>query len=314
MSGHHRSDDLEREVRVLSRKLERAKTNLARLEDQRERSRRYLQSVIETMQNNEDELVRRNRDLELTKRRLERSERELREASQSKSRFLANMSHELRTPLNAIIGYAELLRDDDPEPMAAGDLGKILTSARHLLGLINEVLDISKIESGQFALESIPMDVGHILYDVSDTVRPLVVSKSIDFDVRCSGVPALLQGDPVRLKQILTNIIENAVKFTEEGRVSVGAEYADDLLTMRIRDTGIGMTSDQISRVFRPFEQADTSMTRRYGGTGLGLSICRRLIDIWGGTMEVTSDLGVGTEFHVVLPCPQLAIDDRDPQ
>ncbi|HYO10214.1 MAG TPA: ATP-binding protein [Tepidisphaeraceae bacterium] len=227
-------------------------------------------------------------------------------ASRAKSQFLANMSHEIRTPMTAILGYADLLADP-----ATGDAqrqqwtGVVRRNARHLLELINGILDLSKIESGRMTLESVWCDPAQIVGDVVETLRPRAVEKGLSLRLDFEGAaPRRTTSDPLRLRQVLLNLVGNAVKFTEAGEVlvRVTSDPADGTLQFEVRDTGIGISAEELARLFRPFTQADESTTRRFGGTGLGLAITRRLVAMLNGTLEVSSEVGIGTTFRVTLP------------
>jgi PAS domain S-box-containing protein len=246
-----------------------------------------------------------------------RSRRELREAkataeaaSQTKSRFLANMSHELRTPLNAIIGYSEMLEEDATQTgkqQAVVDLRRIQDAGRHLLNLINDVLDLSKIEAGRIELHMERVPVEDLIEDVATTVRPLVTEKQNVFRVHCAPDLGTVEVDVTRLRQVLFNLLSNAAKFTESGEIALEAvadEATADVL-FQVHDTGIGMSKEQLARVFEPFSQADTSTTRRYGGTGLGLAISKQFTELMGGRLAVESDTGKGSLFTVRLPRDQ---------
>ena len=211
-------------------------------------------------------------------------------ANRSKSSFLANMSHELRTPLNAIIGYSEMLEEDakeegrtqDTEP----DLQRIQRNGRHLLGLINEILDLSKIEAGKIEIHLEDFEIAPLVRSIGDTVQVLAEQKGTELEVACADGVGSMRADVTRVRQILLNLLSNALKFTKGGRVSLTVDRvgdAGDRIRFRIKDTGIGMTSEQLERVFEPFQQADASTTRKYGGTGLGLTICEKFVAMMGG-------------------------------
>ncbi|WP_455212848.1 sensor histidine kinase [Kaarinaea lacus] len=227
------------------------------------------------------------------------------DANKAKSQFLANMSHELRTPLNAIIGYSELLEEDchaEGNMAAQKDLSKIQTAARHLLNIINEILDLSKIEAGQMELFIEAVQIGDLLDEVASVLKPLIAERKNDLKIQCDARAVKVRTDVVKLRQILFNLMSNASKFTENGRICLGIELQDEWLTIAISDSGIGMTQDQIKNLFKPFVQADGSTTRKYGGTGLGLVISKQYCEMLGGSISVYSELGKGSIFTIRLP------------
>ena len=225
-------------------------------------------------------------------------------ANRAKSQFLANMSHEIRTPLNAIIGFSTLALKSDLTPRQHDYIHKISNAGVSLLGIINDILDFSKVEAGMLEMESIPFRLDDVLANVTNLIQQRVMDKRLEFLLDCSpDLPVLLRGDPLRVGQVLTNLVGNAVKFTEQGEVELGVacgEREGDRveLLFSVRDTGIGLTREQCSRLFQAFSQADGSTTRRYGGTGLGLSICKRLVEIMGGGIGVESEPGAGSVFR----------------
>jgi two-component system, NtrC family, sensor kinase len=233
--------------------------------------------------------------------------RQLAEASQHKSQFLANMSHELRTPLNAIIGVTEMLREDaealkqDLEP-----LDRVLGAARHLLALINDILDLSKIEAGRMELQVESFALAPLIDSVVKTVEPLAAKNTNKIAVHCYAVIGTVQADQMRLRQTLLNLMSNANKFTEHGTITVDARQEQasgrGWVTIAVADTGIGMTSEQMGKLFQEFSQADASTTRKYGGTGLGLAISKRFCQMMGGDIAVESEPGRGSTFTIRLP------------
>ncbi len=229
-------------------------------------------------------------------------------ANQSKSAFLANMSHEIRTPMNAVLGFTEVLRRniERDESKRRQHLNTIHSSGTHLLNLINDILDLSKIEAGRLEIESIPCEVHRVVADVVTVMRVRADEKRISLDYQFDGpIPATIQSDPARVRQILTNLIGNAIKFTERGGVRVIAKFVDSVdrpqMMLQVVDTGIGMTESASQKIFDPFSQADASVTRRFGGTGLGLSISKCFAEALGGGVTVTSEVGFGSVFTATI-------------
>jgi signal transduction histidine kinase/CheY-like chemotaxis protein len=235
------------------------------------------------------------------------------EATRLKSEFLANMSHEIRTPMNAIIGMSRLGLMADPNPKLRNYLSKILGAGEHLLGIINDILDFSKIEAGRMTIESVPFDLDGLLEHLASLTALKTDAKRVELVYSVPrGVPARLVGDPLRLGQVLINLTNNAVKFTDEGEIVVAVEAVErssTQVTLRfsVSDTGIGMAPEQLARLFQSFSQADSSVTRKYGGTGLGLSISKQLVELMGGTIGVTSTPGMGSRFSFTV---RLGISD----
>jgi signal transduction histidine kinase len=231
--------------------------------------------------------------------------RQLEIASQHKSQFLANMSHELRTPLNAILGYTELMADGaygEPSEKMLGILKRLEANGRHLLGLINDVLDLSKIEAGQLELELSDYSVQDIAQNVRSTLEPLAADKKLVFKVEMAPELPAGHGDGRRLTQVLINLVGNAIKFTDAGEVAIKAEANSGLFYVSVRDTGPGISAADQVKLFQEFQQADNAITRKKGGTGLGLAISKRIIEMHGGRIWVESQPGRGSTFAFTLP------------
>jgi signal transduction histidine kinase/CheY-like chemotaxis protein len=244
-------------------------------------------------------------------------------ANRAKSMFLANMSHELRTPLNAIIGYSELLEEeatDEGVTAFVPDLQKIRTAGRHLLALINDILDISKIEAGRMELYLESFDVAPMIDNVVTTIQPVIdkngnTLRVVFEDGTDEDAAGKMRADLTKVRQVLFNLLSNAAKFTEKGTITLavrrraGADFNTDMIEFRVTDTGIGMSDEQMDRLFEKFTQADASTTRKYGGTGLGLAISRHFCRMMGGDITVESALGTGSTFSVRLPAVVITPD-----
>lgn len=228
------------------------------------------------------------------------------EANTTKSKFLANMSHELRTPLNAIIGYSEILIEEITDlgtPGLIPDVQKIHGAGQHLLGLINNILDLSKVEAGKIELFLETFAIAPLLKEVTDTLHPLLTKNHNTLVINCPAIIGSMRADITKLRQILFNLLSNASKFTENGTITLAVEQRESgWIAFQVSDTGIGMTPKQQEKLFQSFTQADASTTRKYGGTGLGLAIARQFCEIMGGNIQVESEAGKGTTFTMLLP------------
>jgi PAS domain S-box-containing protein len=256
----------------------------------------------------EELVAERTADLEAARAEAERLAR-------VKSEFLANMSHEIRTPLNGVLGLAHIgFRESKGRDKAQDTFARIVSSGQLLLGIINDILDFSKIEAGKVRVEVIPVDPGRVIGETLELMEERAEAKGLVLRfLRLSPLPRHCLADPLRIGQVLLNLLSNAIKFTEEGSVTLCAGYDNGQLVFQVSDTGIGMSANEIAKVFAPFEQADNSITRKFGGTGLGLTITHRIVELMGGTLRAQSEPGQGSMFEVRLPSAEVNVAENIP-
>jgi signal transduction histidine kinase len=262
-------------------------------------------ALAERMNNMSAELRRLYEDEREAARLLEALNSQLARASQAKSEFLANMSHELRTPMNAILGFTEMILDDiygDVSPEVRGPIQDVRTCGQQLLRLINDVLDLSKIEAGRMELSLTDYSVQEVVETARTSLRSLAEEKGLEFTANVQPDIPLAYGDGKRITQCLTNLVGNALKFTKQGGVEIGAHLEGDLVVYSVADTGIGIPSDQLDHIFGEFRQVDSSISREFGGTGLGLSITKTFVELHGGRIWVESEPGRGSTFRFAIP------------
>ena len=258
-------------------------------------------------ENLEDRIRAATEELEERNRQLQWQSQELERAYRLKSQFLASMSHELRTPINALLGYTSLMRDKiygDLNQRQDEALTRMYTASQHLLELVNDILDLAKIEAGKMPVHVEPVDIGQLVRELSQTIEPMVRRKSLEYRVELADDMPVLETDRTKVKQIVLNLLSNAVKFTHQGHIGIAATRApdDDGVVLEVADTGIGIREDDLPKIFEDFRQVDQSSTREYGGTGLGLSITKKLLHLLGGTIRVQSEPGKGSTFTLWLP------------
>ena len=265
---------------------------------------RHLRTLVGLNDELEHRVVERTSHLERERARAVDAEQVANQANLAKSIFLANMSHELRTPLNVIIGYTELVLEQETASVeeVRSDLGRVLLSGRHLLSLIDDTLDLARIDSDRMVVSQEAFRVSPMIAEVVASVAPLVANGHNELVVIVGEGVDQMCGDPARIRQCLYNLLSNAVKFTDGGRIDVDVQRDGDWVTFTVADTGTGIAPEQFAQLFHPFVQLDPSSTRRHGGTGLGLALTRRLCGLMGGDVQVSSVPDVGSRFTIRLP------------
>ena len=228
---------------------------------------------------------------------------QLKQAEKAKSIFLANMSHEIRTPLNAIVGFVDILKEKNLDEESKKYINIISNSSKMLLNILNDILDLSKIEAGKLTIEKVVFNLEEEILVVLDLLRLKAIEKHINLKEEFINLPKYVRSDPTRLKQVIMNLLSNAIKFTPENKnIYAKFEYKDNKLFVSIKDEGIGMSPDQAKKIFEPFKQADDSTTRKYGGTGLGVTISKNIVELLGGELKLKTELNKGSEFYFEIP------------
>jgi len=258
-------------------------------------------------------VTRQRMTLQILKDHLAKARDAAEAGSEAKSAFLATMSHEIRTPLNGVLGMAQAMAKDGLSPVQRDRLSVIQQSGEALLAILNDILDLSKIEAGKLELEEIEFDLGDVVRGAHQTFTALANEKGLSFGLDIEAARGVYRGDPARLRQILYNLMSNALKFTRTGEICVTGRFAEEGLVFEVRDTGIGIGPEGLAKLFGAFQQVDASTTRQFGGTGLGLSICRQLAELMGGRIDVESEVGRGSRFIVTLPLTRVGPERRGP-
>lgn len=301
--GGHQQDEIGLLVLITNEHLHKIDENLQKLRRAEGQLKRYSEELEQIVEERTREISDKNDALQRGNRALLHAKEDAMRRARSRANFLASMSHEIRTPLNGLMGMIGLALEEEKAPTQRNRLQIALSAGENLLGLLNDILDISKVEAGKLSLERIPLSPRHLAEQVATLLSQQASRKKVQLVLDVDpAIPDRLMGDPTRIQQILTNLVGNAIKFTHSGHVLLRLEYRSHQLEITVADTGIGISDESIEHIFSPFSQADTATTRRFGGTGLGLALCRQLVNRMRGTITVDSELNRGTSFRVVLP------------
>ena len=301
--ANHEHDEIGAMVAIVNQHLANMESSLARFKAAENAMKNYSSQLEQEVQDRTREISEKNRALQQGNRALVRAKEDAVRRARSRADFLASMSHEIRTPLNGLMGMLDVALDNTREQAQRNRLEIAHQAGRSLLALLNDILDVSKVEAGKLSLETIPFDLRALVEETATLHAQQAHRKHIDLvNETVPDLPDCFLGDPTRTRQILNNLLSNAIKFTERGTIRVRADYTGDRVQLDVVDTGIGMSKQAQEHIFSPFSQADPDTTRRYGGTGLGLTLCRQLVDRMGGRIDVQSRQGQGSHFTVTLP------------
>ncbi len=308
--ANHREDEIGQMVGIINQHLETIENSLAQTRHAESAIKNYSTQLEQEVKDRTREISEKNEALQRGNRALVRAKEDAVRRARSRANFLASMSHEIRTPLNGVLGMLGLSLEGDLEPAQRNRLEIALNAGQSLLGLLNDILDISKVEAGKLSLENIPFSVRNLVEECATLHAQQARHKHIDVvtDIECD-LPETFLGDPTRTRQVLNNLLSNAIKFTDQGSVRIRTTRFNGNVRIDVIDTGIGMSKEGLHRIFSPFSQADTDTTRLYGGTGLGLTLCRQLVERMHGQILVDSEEHRGTHFTVNLPLP---VHDQD--
>lgn len=303
--ANHREDEIGTMVGIINQHLETIDSSLAQLRHAESAMKNYSTQLEQEVADRTREISEKNEALQRGNRALVKAKEDAVRRARARANFLASMSHEIRTPLNGVLGMLGLALEGELDPAQRNRMEIALNAGESLLGLLNDILDISKVEAGKLSLENIPFSVRHLIEECATLHAQQARRKQILLVTEVDpDLPENFLGDPTRVRQVLNNLLSNAIKFTDDGSVRIRAAYSGGSLRIDVVDTGIGMSKEGLHRIFSPFSQADADTTRLYGGTGLGLTLCRQLVERMHGQILVDSREGSGTHFTVTLPLP----------
>src|SRR5690554_5421356 len=309
---NHQSDEIGTMVGIINQHLENMENSVARLRTAESTMKNYSSQLEREVDDRTREISEKNEALQRGNRALVKAKEDAVRRARARANFLASMSHEIRTPLNGVLGMLGLALESEKDPGQRNRIDIALKAGENLLGLLNDILDISKVEAGKLSLETIPFSMRELIDECTTLHRQQAEGKQIQLISETDpDLPACFLGDPTRTRQIINNLLGNAIKFTDTGSVKVRTSWTGGSLRIEVIDTGIGMSEQGLKSIFSPFSQADTGTTRLYGGTGLGLTLCRQLVEHMHGRILVDSSKGAGTHFTVILPMAVAEADTR---